>query len=74
EQWKIIDNNLQPQNRLRITDFEKIWKQINLRIIFEKAMPAELDSFNTIKLHTDFETIDAKRCAIPNATLLLQKA
>jgi hypothetical protein len=74
EQWKIIDNNLQPQNRLRITDFEKIWQQINLNVICEMAMPAELDSFNTIILHPDFKTIDAERCAIPNATLLLQKA
>jgi hypothetical protein len=74
EQWKIIDNNLQPQNRLRITDFEKIWEQINLQLIFEKAMPAELDSFNKIVLHPDFKTVDATRCAIPNATLLLQKA
>jgi hypothetical protein len=73
EQWKLIDNNLQPQNRLRITDFENIFSKIGLQIIKEDSMPAEMESFNSIILHPDFKSIDAGRCAIPNTTMLLQK-
>jgi hypothetical protein len=74
EQWKLLDNNLQPQNRLRITDFENIFRTINLSIIKEDSMPAEMESFNSIMLHPDFKQYKAERCAIPNTTLLLQKA
>jgi hypothetical protein len=74
EQWKLIDNNLQPQNRLRITDFENIFLKIDLKIIKEVSMPAEMESFNSIILHQDFKKYNAERCAIPNTTMLLQKA
>ncbi len=72
-QWKLIDNNLQPQNRLRISDFEKIFTEINLKVAKEDAVEIDWEQFNQIILHPDFKKYNAERCAIPNAALLLQK-
>lgn len=69
--WQIIDNSIQPQNRLRISYFEKLFKEKNFAILekkYEKSLPEELAK---IKVHPDYEGI--KDIDVPYGTFLLQK-
>ncbi|MCX6148491.1 MAG: class I SAM-dependent methyltransferase [Candidatus Kapabacteria bacterium] len=54
KQWKWIDNSIQPQNRLRIYDYKKIYQDLEIPISFETFEIGNLDDFNTIKLDAKF--------------------
>jgi hypothetical protein len=54
KQWKWIDNSIQPQNRLRIYDYKKIYQDLEIPISFETFEIGNLDHFNTIKLDAKF--------------------
>lgn len=53
-QWKWIDHSIQPQNRLRIYDYKKIYKDLEIPISFETFEIGNIDDFNSIKLDAKF--------------------
>ncbi len=70
-QWKIIDNAIQPQNRLRLAYFEKLFENNSFKILDRIFHPSEPEEIDKIKLHPDWqglETID-----IPYGTFIIQK-
>lgn len=49
-QWKWIDNSIQPQNRLRIYDYKKIYADLNIPIDEESFRKGDLKELNKINL------------------------
>lgn len=45
-QWKLIDNSIQPQNRLRICDYATLLKNAQFKVVFEEPI---IDSAITIE-------------------------
>lgn len=54
KQWQLIDNTVQPQNRLRITDYKKIYADLVILITREEYREGNLKELNSIKLNESF--------------------
>jgi hypothetical protein len=53
-QWKWIDNSIQPQNRLRIDDYKKIYNDLQIPITYETNRPGNVSELEKIKLTKEF--------------------
>ena len=71
-QWQWIDNGIQPQNRLRIPYFRKLFLENNYQILEELFWDPEPLELQRIELHPDFQQYDPKENAIPYGTFVLQ--
>lgn len=54
-QWSRIDNSVQPQNRLRIDDFRKIYKDLAIPITAETFRPGSIEDLKTVTLDAEFK-------------------
>lgn len=64
KQWKLIDNTIQPQNRLRIDDYRSIYQELNIPISKESFRKGNIDEVNDIKLNQKFKSKPIKTIAI----------
>jgi SAM-dependent methyltransferase len=64
KQWKRIDNSIQPQNRWRITDFRKLYAQLNIPITKETDVKGNIEELQKIKLDSRFASIPIEEVAI----------
>ena len=67
EQWKWIDNSIQPQSRLRIYDYKKIYADLNITITeetFREGSSTELKSITLAKpfMNMPLEEIAKSHC------------
>lgn len=65
-QWKWIDNSIQPQSRLRIYDYRTIYQDLNIPITEEVFSDGNLNELNSIKLDDKFSDKSLKEIAISN--------
>lgn len=70
KQWKWIDNNLMPQNRLRINDYKKMYAQLEINIIEETFSPGNISQLNTLRLNTDYLTMQRNELAITHCQFI----
>ena len=70
-QWKRIDNDIQPQNRLRLSYFRDLFLEMGLEIKESLLWEAEPDEINKIELHSDFQGKDW--LDIPYGTFVMMK-
>lgn len=54
KQWKWIDNSIQPQSRLRIHDYKKIYADLSIPISEETFREGNLNELKTISLADKF--------------------
>ncbi len=55
-QWKLIDNSIQPQNRMRIDDYKKIYADLSIPIDSENFREGRLEELKTINLSEPFKS------------------
>jgi hypothetical protein len=63
-QWKWIDNNIQPQNRLRFSDYQKIFSDLQLPIIAQTFRPGNSIEVAQIPLAKPFSDMTPEAVAI----------
>ncbi len=63
-EWKWIDNSIQPQNRLRFCDYEKMYIQLGIEYTKEQVRPGSLEELEAIKIHKDFEGYTKSELAV----------
>jgi len=73
-QWKIIDNTIQPQNRLRINQYRQLLEEANWHLLFENCIVAQPGRTNEIKLHNCFANIPAADLYVTHALLYCKPA
>lgn len=71
-QWKIIDNSVQPQNRLRIPHYREIYKKLDISINEEVNRPGNITQLESIKLSPEFEPIVKEELAISHSLVISQ--
>lgn len=54
KQWKLIDNKIQPQNRLRYIDFIKMYQRLQIPITEEKLWEGAPEQLAKIKIAPEF--------------------
>jgi SAM-dependent methyltransferase len=72
-QWRILDNRIQPQNRLRFRDYQQIYEETGLPVtetIVREGAPEELER---IRVHVCFSRYSTQELAISHATIISQK-
>lgn len=53
--WKWIDNSVQPLNRLRITDYRRLYQEAGLPITAENLRPGDLEALRQVPVHPYFQ-------------------
>ncbi|HWY97557.1 MAG TPA: class I SAM-dependent methyltransferase [Bacteroidia bacterium] len=49
-QWKMIDNSIQPQSRLRVTEYKDMYRQLGIPITTEKLIRGNIDEIKKLEL------------------------
>jgi len=62
-QWKWIDNSIQPQNRLRVTDFRNIYKKLDIPITQEENIIGNIKDLEKIKLDSKYRAMKQEELA-----------
>ena len=70
QRWRLIDNSVQPQNRLRITQYREIYKEVDIKIIDQKHRPGNIKEVESLKIHKDFSDIKISDIAISHSYLV----
>jgi ubiquinone/menaquinone biosynthesis C-methylase UbiE len=70
EKWDRIDNSIQPQNRLRITDYRKIYSELGIGISKEVCRPGSEKELAAIKVDKMFSNISLKELAVSHCLLV----
>ncbi|MCR9155094.1 MAG: class I SAM-dependent methyltransferase [Bacteroidetes bacterium] len=68
--WQRIDNSVQPQNRLRLADYQELYQQCGLEIIKSEARPGEPELLKSMKLAEPFASREPKELAISHVHLV----
>ncbi|OFY37441.1 MAG: hypothetical protein A2W91_14710 [Bacteroidetes bacterium GWF2_38_335] len=69
KRWKFIDNNVQPQNRLRISDYRKLYNELEIPINEEEILPYDISKLEKIKLNKKYQGISTEILAVSHAHL-----
>ncbi len=70
QRWKRIDNDIQPQNRLRFKDFKKIYKELDIPITDEVIWPYDEKLLDNIVVHSEYKDYSKSELAIIHAYLI----
>lgn len=68
--WSIIDNSIQPQNRLRFKDYQQMYDQLGIAIDQKDWRPGDLNALSTVKVAAPFDQYSAEELAISHGYLV----
>ena len=63
-QWRLIDNDIQPQNRLRWAQYLDIFTKLGYRVVEAKVRPGSVDDLRKVKVHSSFAGLSVAELAI----------
>ena len=63
-QWRLIDNDIQPQNRLRWVQYLDIFTKLGYRVVEAKVRPGSVDYLRKVKVHSSFAGLSEAELAI----------
>ena len=72
-QWKLIDNSIQPQNRLRICDYTTLLKNAQFKVVFEEPLIDSAITIDKVNLNRDFKHNYTNDCLSATHVLLVAK-
>jgi cyclopropane fatty-acyl-phospholipid synthase-like methyltransferase len=70
KQWEWIDNSIQPQNRLRLSEYQKIYQQVGLTINETYNREGNLELLRSVKLSDNYKDFDEKDLAVSHSLLI----
>ena len=70
KQWKLIDNNIQPQNRWRFYQYLALFKQLNIPITETQVERGDIEALKKVKIHSSFKGKSDKALAITHAYII----
>lgn len=68
--WKMLDNSIQPQNRMRHRDYLDLYKEIGFPVSREEIRAGSLEDLNKVKVHPEFSTYSPEELAISHAYII----
>ncbi len=70
KQWDLIDNSIQPQNRMRWPDYQKIYADLNIPILEEETRKGNLESLKQVNVHSEFGHFSETDMAITHGYII----
>ena len=67
--WKLIDNDVQPQNRLRYADYRRMYDELGLPVVREFHRPGDVAALQSVPLHRRYRDRDPAELAISHCHL-----
>jgi hypothetical protein len=71
--WAILDNTIQPQNRLRYRDYLEMYLQLGLPVSQEEIREGNLQELKKVKVHPEFSNYSEQELAISHAYMITLK-
>lgn len=68
--WNILDNSIQPQNRLRQRDYLEMYQRAALPVDHEEIREGDLRSLEKIRVHPEFSGYTPKELAISHSYII----
>ncbi|WP_417608582.1 class I SAM-dependent methyltransferase [Owenweeksia hongkongensis] len=68
--WKIIDNTIQPQNRLRWKDYLEMYRKVELPVSEEITREGDLKLLSQVKVHKSYQSYSQEELAISHGYIL----
>lgn len=68
--WDRIDNNVQPQNRWRMSEYKMLYQKTGLHILEIEARKGDLQALQTIRLAEKYKEFEAADLAISHAYVI----
>jgi ubiquinone/menaquinone biosynthesis C-methylase UbiE len=69
-QWKLIDNSIQPQNRLRINDYRNIYKDLNIPINEESLREGNMEQLSKLRLNEIYKKSNLEELAVSHCSFI----
>ena len=69
-EWQRIDNDIQPQNRLRFVDFERMYTELNIPFVAMGVRPGNVEALKTVPLSAEFESYSLEELAVTHGYLV----
>jgi SAM-dependent methyltransferase len=70
KQWKMIDNRIQPQNRMRFRDYKEIFMEAGFPVTAEFLREGNQEALANIRIHPEFSGYTSRELAISHAYLI----
>jgi hypothetical protein len=70
KQWQRIDNNIQPQNRLRFVDFERMYQELNIPYQAMGVRPGNVQALEKVPLSADYKDYTQAELAVTHGYLV----
>lgn len=70
KQWSLIDNTVQPQNRLRITQYREIYSKVGIKIVEENNRDGDIEKLKEINIDKKLKNISDKELAVSHSLLI----
>lgn len=64
QQWQLIDNDIQPQNRLRWKDYLAMYAELNIPVSSTDFRAGNLDALDSVPIHSEYSSYTPKELAI----------
>ncbi len=71
KKWRFIDNDIQPQNRLRVNQIGDLLRKVGFSVLAELHSAPNLEEYTKVKVHPDFARLDPAVSAIDYGTYVL---
>jgi len=68
--WKMIDNDIQPQNRLRFKEYLKMYEENAIPIIETVVREGNLEDLRRQKIHTEYQSYSEAELAISHGYII----
>ena len=68
--WNWIDNSVQPQNRWRLSEYEKLHQSLEINISESDCREGNVEEMLSIKLAEKYESFDLKDLAVSHCYLI----
>ncbi len=70
KQWSLIDNSVQPQNRLRITQYREIYSKVGIKIVEEINRGGDIEKLKEMNIDKKFQKISDKELAVSHSFII----
>lgn len=69
-QWRLIDNDIQPQNRLRWPQYLEIFTKLGYNVVEEGVRPGDVQELKKVKVHRSFAGMSDSELAITHGYIV----
>jgi ubiquinone/menaquinone biosynthesis C-methylase UbiE len=69
-QWALMDNTIQPQNRMRISQYRALYEDVDIPVLSEKHRPGNLEEVKATPLKPPFSEMPPEVVAISHSYLV----